>query len=375
MEANIQWSRVICRQDGNYLGWPTIASCSNGELLVVFSGDREEHACPYGKTHMIRSSDQGLSWSKPEIINNSPLDDRDAGLSVLESGTMIVSWFTAPWGAAIKGASEQKLYPEKQIDAWTRHYQKVSKSDAQSCLGNWTRRSTDGGQTWGTPVNSIASTPHGPKQLADGRMLYVGIDDVYSAEPKLISVESVDEGKSWKQIGTMPIPEFHQAIQYCEPNAVQSTDGKIICLWRHQPDETADSIIFGPADENRFMWQTESSDGGHTWTLTHPTKLLGYPPHLLRLSGGEILATYGRRLTPMGIRACLSLGNGDYWDVENEFILRDDAPELDLGWPPGWDLGYPATIELDTGEFMTVYYQIEPPDHKPSIKATRWSVH
>ena len=123
------------------------------------------------------------------------------------------------------------------------------------------------------------------------------------------------------------------------------------------------------------MWQTESSDGGHTWTLTHPTKLLGYPPHLLRLSGGEILATYGRRLTPMGIRACLSLGNGDYWDVENEFILRDDAPELDLGWPPGWDLGYPATIELDPGELITVYYQIEPPDHKPSIQATRWSVH
>ena len=64
MDANIQWSRVICRQDGNYLGWPTIASRSNGELLVVFSGDREEHACPYGKTQMIRSSDQGISWSK-----------------------------------------------------------------------------------------------------------------------------------------------------------------------------------------------------------------------------------------------------------------------------------------------------------------------
>ena len=69
--------------------------------------------------------------------------------------------------------------------------------------------------------------------------------------------------------------------------------------------------------------------------LTHPTKLLGYPPHLLRLSRGEILATYGRRLTPMGIRACLSLDNGDSWDVENEFINSANIDLNDL-IPKSW---------------------------------------
>ena len=76
--ATILWSRVICKEPGNYVAWPTIAK-RNGELLVVFSGDRED-VCPYGKTELIRSDDQGETWSEPRIINNTPLDDRDAGI-------------------------------------------------------------------------------------------------------------------------------------------------------------------------------------------------------------------------------------------------------------------------------------------------------
>ena len=37
-------------------------------------------------------------------------------------------------------------------------------------------------------------------------------------------------------------------------------------------------------------------------------------------------------------------------------------------------LGYPASVELAPGELLTVYYQIAPPDRKPSIQATRWSI-
>ena len=45
------WTRVICKQHGRYIGWPTIARCKTGELLAVFSGDRDEHVCPWGKMH------------------------------------------------------------------------------------------------------------------------------------------------------------------------------------------------------------------------------------------------------------------------------------------------------------------------------------
>ena len=74
------------------------------------------------------------------------------------------------------------------------------------------------------------------------------------------------------------------------------------------------------------MRQTESADGGRTWTETHSTPILGYPPYLLLLASGAILVSYGRRVSPMGQRACLSHDGGVTWDVENEIVLRDDGP-------------------------------------------------
>ena len=85
MKAHIHWSTVICRRPGRYLAWPTIARTEDGELLVVFSGEREEHSCPYGKTQLIRSADGGLTWSDPVTIADAPLDVRDAGILVLRS--------------------------------------------------------------------------------------------------------------------------------------------------------------------------------------------------------------------------------------------------------------------------------------------------
>ena len=54
------------------------------------------------------------------------------------------------------------------------------------------------------------------------------------------------------------------------------------------------------------------------------------------------------------------------WDIENEMVLRDDAPN--------GDLGYPASIELEPGEILTVYYQLEKKGEKTSLMATRWSL-
>ena len=45
-------------------------------------------------------------------------------------------------------------------------------------------------------------------------------------------------------------------------------------------------------------------------------------------------------------------------------ILRADAPN--------GDLGYPATVQLDDGMLLTVYYQVEPPDEMTSLMLTRW---
>ncbi len=39
--ADCLWTRILCKQPDRYIGWPSIARLKSGELLVVFSGDRD----------------------------------------------------------------------------------------------------------------------------------------------------------------------------------------------------------------------------------------------------------------------------------------------------------------------------------------------
>lgn len=94
--ATILDRKALCKQPGRYIGWPSIAEAPNGDLLVVFSGDRTAHVSPDGKTQMIRSRDGGKTWSEPATINDLSIDDRDARIIRTKQGTMLVSWFTGP---------------------------------------------------------------------------------------------------------------------------------------------------------------------------------------------------------------------------------------------------------------------------------------
>jgi hypothetical protein len=114
------------------------------------------------------------------------------------------------------------------------------------------------------------------------------------------------------------------------------------------PDGTMVTAI--RVDFDGFMRLSFSKDDGRTWTKPVKTAVRGYPQHLLVLRDGRLLATYGYRYYPFGIRACISRDGGKTWDMKNEMILRDD------GLSP--DLGYPVSMELEDGRVMTVYYHI-----------------
>ena len=374
--ATVRWNRVICKQPGNYIGWPTVGRRPDGELLVVFSGDREAHRGPYGKNQMVRSTDAGETWSAPETVNSSPLDDRDTGLLVTGSGAIVISWFT---GTSWRPRNLEPYWedlPSYTFEAWRRHVGKISQEVRDRWHGHWTRRSEDGGRTWEPQVDSIASSPHGPIELADGRLLFVGTADIDGGRA-MVSVESTDDARTWRVIGTFPAQSEKDGNQaYSEPHAIELPDGRLVSLWRFSPRTRIvehctchiDSVGYctcGSDDKEHYIHQSESTDGGRTWTALHRTSLWGYPPHLTRLHGGALLATYGRRWPPRGQRACLSHDGGRTWDSDNEIVLRDDAPS--------GDLGYPATIELEPGELLTVYYQIDRAGEKTSLMATRWS--
>ncbi|RLD74764.1 MAG: exo-alpha-sialidase [Bacteroidetes bacterium] len=344
--ASIIETKVICKQEDRYIGWPTITKTSSGELLAVFSGNRDGHVCPYGIVQMIRSKDNGKTWSETETINNTPLDDRDAGILETKSGTWVVSWFTS---MAFDVEINYAQHPE-----WIRHREKLSEETINKWLGNWIRRSVDKGKTWEAPIKQLVTAPHGPIELKDGRLIYVGTATI-NGKKQLAVEESKDDGISWKQISTIDISKDDLIAPYSEPHVVELPDGKLIAMFRYNPDDKT----------NSFLRQTESSDGGKTWSVTHKTNIWGYPPHLILLKNGWLLLSYGVRKIPYSERACISKDGGKTWDIENEIIISMSE---------SGDLGYPASVQLDDGSIITIYYQIDKKGEKTSLMQTHWKL-
>ena len=377
--AEIIRSQVICKQPGRYIGWPTIAKTPRGQLLVAFSGDRDAHVDPFGKTMIVRSGDDGKSWSAPELINDTPLDDRDAGLCACGDGTVVVSWFTSHYQKETymnrmrdKPAGEKQRWEEKlnsvtieDIRRWAG--ENIGDNGRYEC-GYWVRRSTDEGRTWEEPVRTPGSAPHGPAELSDGRLMYVGAEinrKLLGREGDIVAAESRDRGKTWSVAGRINMYPAYRGeapdgyAYLCEPHVVETSPGRLLGMARYE------EIPRQEGERTRcVLWQFTSEDGGRSWTEPRPTEILGKPPHLTRLDDGRILVTYGYRHKPFGERACLSADGGESWDYDNEIILRDDAPS--------GDLGYPASVQLDDGSILSVYYQQEKRSEKTCLMATQW---
>ncbi len=348
-KAQILSTRVICSEPGRYVGWPTIAKTTGGELLTVFSGDRDAHVCPWGKTELVRSADNGVTWSAPVVVNNTPLDDRDAGIIVTRRGTLIVSWFTS---LAFAEPSYLKHYPPEITASWKRHTEKLSPDIRKQWLGCWVRRSVDNGASWGDCIRVPVNAPHGPVECADGRLIYVG-KTLWDEPQKLQAAESRDDGRTWKVIGGISVAPGENISHYHELHAVELENGDIVALIRYNP----------PEKDNNIMRQTVSRDGGKTWSTPRPTGIWGYPPHLIRLRDNRVVVVYGHRREPFGERACVSYDGCRTWDTDHP---------IDLYPCVNTDLGYPASVEMEDGSIYTVYYQVERKGEQTVLMGTHW---
>ncbi len=358
----------------SYHGWPTVARLPDGELLVVASAGRERHVCPFGQVHLLRSSDNGTTWSEPEILANGPLDDRDAGILYTSQGTLLVNWFTSiNWlERLVKAEAEGKDSLQKLgTDGYIARCQKIrtllTDEIIKKELGVWMLRSTDGGKTWEDKylVAEGAGSPHGPAKLADGTLLFVGNwrdcpAAIKSDEPitTLGARLSRDDGRTWELIGTIPERQGDIPELYCEPHALQLPDGRLITHIRNHNER-----------DKTYILQSESTDGGKTWSEPHNTGLIGYPAHLLLLKDGRILTSYGYRNSPRGNRVALSKDGGKTW---NEPIVLDEKTI-------GRDLGYPSSVELPDSSIISIWYERLPDAQTASLQMAslqmaHWSI-
>ena len=336
-----------------YFAWPSVCRISEHGLLAAASGFRTGHVDPFGKSVCFTSEDDGRSWSAPLIVNDSPIDDRDTGLAPLGGGRALMTWFSS---------DTRPLYADKsKIGRVTRRYRfdfspVLSTWDDETVeknVGFFTRIREASGE-WGPVRRAPVSAPHGAIKLKNGTLLYLGNLGKRAAEEsggalcrgQVAAAASDDDGESWRIAGTVPVTADGK---FCEPHVLELPNGELLGALRYEPDFS--------------LYLTRSSDGGATWSK--PEFLaLGAPPSLMLHSSGTIVLSYSwRRDKDFGQRLGFSTDGGRSWSCD--WILRDDGPDLDLG--------YPSSVELADGSIRTVYYQkAEPGALNCSLLTSLW---
>jgi hypothetical protein len=350
--------RVISRQPDLYHGWPTVTRRRSGQLVLVWSGGREAHVCPFGRVELMTSDDEGRTWTWPRVLLDTAIDDRDAGAVETAKGTLLVTTFTSlAYESALQRAEKVKpnetgAWPTDRLERWQAVHRRLTAGQRRAELGSWILRSTDGGVRFSARIRCPVNSPHGPIQLADGRLLYAG-KELWSEKNRVGLCESVDDGQTWRWLAAIPTRPGDDHRAYHELHAVEAADGRIVVHIRNHNKRN-----------ERETLQSESIDGGRTWSVPGSIDVWGLPSHLLRLHDGRLLMTYGHRREPFGNQARLSQDNGCTWS--DPIAISDDGTN--------GDLGYPSTVQLADRSLLTIWYEKMAGNDKAALRQANWTM-
>ena len=372
----VLWVKPISQTPEFYYGWPTVGVTKDDELIVSVSGGRQGHVCPFGRVDLFRSHDRGETWSWPRTIYDGPIDDRDSGLLVTSRGTILATTFTSLAYAdrfldaeIRRRANGEKGMDDAMFDRWLRTHNRIDAGQRVRELGSFLFRSTDDGVSWEKRRRIPVNSPHGPFQLRGGRILYPGIEmwteerAEYFAREKAAGESpapsgntvsiwySDDDGQNWGFLAPIPVRPGDDPLLYSELHGVEASDGTLVVQIRNE----------NKRDDGATL-QTESTDGGKTWSEPRLIDVWGHPSHLWRLSDGRLLMTYGYRREPFGQQARVSGDCGKSWS----------EPMLLTGGGPPRDLGYPSTVQLSDGSLVSVWYEQPDPDQNARLMTARW---
>lgn len=327
-------------------GKPSIVVLSNGDILLSYIrnyGILDENGKPEGeRMELIRSSDDGSTWSDPVRITRSEHNDRE--------------------GYLIRFPDDHLLLCYMRVMA--------RECPKQPWQGPFLCESIDAGRTWSDvwQVDISAFCPNGPfgagdrghVVLPDGRLLlFVSTYEDPPAPYEYVMVSS-DRGRTF--------PEYHM-VSDCSGDSsfTLCADGSIAAILRingdNWPKRGANSDLRKQNERVHFMAFTRSSDEGRTWSIPEP--LTGYneiPGHILNLHDGRLLASFGVRHYPLGIQALMTLPDGDTWSKDRRLMLAWNGGMNEL--PHGYcrhTIGHPFSAELPDGRVLTAYYRYADP--------------
>ncbi|MEE2658224.1 MAG: sialidase family protein [Candidatus Latescibacterota bacterium] len=369
---------IILREEGRYNAFPILDRLPDGRLtLACISSSVGDHM-GMGNWPVFVSADSGRTWTRsddptlpPNWPGTTPREKHDRLCRIMPNGRFVAvgSVGYELWDPGRRDEAEARGLQIYEGDIINQQFPgKLIVSGHQLVA----IRSRDHGQTWDRRTwtvpgyTGLVGFPRGTV-LANGTWLF----PIYARRPDSgvdgLIFRSTDVGETWR---------LHLAVpRVCNEWAlVEVTPGKVLGHIRH-------GYRWGhPEDDRIYALEIWSEDGGKTWTQPIETRFQGYPNHLLKLRDGRILCTFGYRRKPMGVRALISEDQGNTWDLDHEYVLRDDAGTTSNAWPPekdtpegfgSSDVGYPVSVELDDGSILTAYYTT-PADATTHVALTHW---
>jgi BNR repeat-like domain len=311
-------SLVISRGEaaGPYQAFPDVCRLPGGDLACVFYAGYGHVSLPNdqwprgGRICLVRSSDEGRTWSEPRVLFDGPQDDRDPHVAAMQDGTLWCSFF--------------------------QYRSRDGRIEHDVCLV----ASRDGGRTWDSEPRVLAADKWAVsapvRELPDGTRIL----GVYTADAKTAYgavLRSTDKGNTWS--GPVAIDPASGVRLDAETDVILLKDGRLFAALR--------------GDGKVNMHYSTSADLGLTWSGVKDIGFRGHCPHLTRLAGGEILLVHRVPATSL-------------------HISRDDAKTwqgpIEIDSVGG---AYPSTVELKDGTVLVVYYEEGP---KSAIRARRFRV-
>ena len=369
---------IVLREEGRYSAFPVLHKLADGRLTIGCISSPVGDHMGMGDWPVFVSHDDGGSWSRsddPTLPANwpgsTPREQYDRLCGVLPDGTLMAvgSVGYELWDLERRSEAEARglvVYDDAIINQQLPG--KLVVSGHRLCA----IRSRDQGASWERRIwtvpgySAVTGFPRGTI-LEDGTWLF----PVYTHRPDGggdgLIFRSTDAGETWRLHLAVPRVCNEWALVEVAPGVVLGHLRQGY-RWGH------------PEDDRIYALEVWSEDGGKTWTQPVEAAFQGYPNHLLKLRDGRILCTFGYRRKPMGVRALISEDQGNTWDLDCEYVLRDDAGTTSNAWPaekhaqPGFgssDVGYPMSAELADGRIVTAYY-ITPADATTHVAVTHW---
>ena len=365
---------VVCYKGSEpygYFAWPTVTKLDGKRLIAVSSGMRNEHIDIEGKLVCWYSEDEGKTWSEPQLLQDTVLDDRDAGV-VYWNGKIIVSWFCA----------SKEYFRRQDRDKYAEWASSIPEALDTKLMGGNYIISEDGGKTW-SEIYSMPEgmfTPHGLIINPEGGLTSVGYlkyDKVLKRWGTGIAVRTTDgtmdeNGFIWSDAIVIADSDTQYSWDFQEPYGLYNDDGVLIVVMR--------------ADKG--LYQCELQPGANKFGEWRKiANVQESPAHMFRHSSGVMVMTYGYRgiyVDPntggtvsytergkdiLGIRARLSYDGGLTWT--REIVLTTDARITDDNLS---DLGYTSSVEISDGKIVTVYYQRNKYETRASIYQVVWEL-